>query len=144
MPTIARTPTLSAARRLSPGLNVAVWCGQVLIALSLFFAGASKLAAAEQAVALFDAVGIGQWFRYVTGVLEVAGSAALVVPRLTLVGAAVLSSVMAGAVLTHLFFIGGSPLVPLMHLVLLLAIGWARLEWPSRRRPSHKVDEEAQ
>ena len=141
MSTIARTSTLPDAERLHPVANVAIWCGQVLIALSLFFAGTSKLAGAEQAIALFDAVGIGQWFRYVTGVLEVVGAIGLVVPSLTILGVSILSAVMAGAVLTHLFVIGGSPLVPLMHLALLLAIGWARLRRPLGRLRSDEADE---
>jgi uncharacterized membrane protein len=31
-------------------------------------------------VGLFDAIGIGQWFRYLTGGLEVLGAVALLVP----------------------------------------------------------------
>jgi putative oxidoreductase len=51
------------------GLNIALWCVQGLLAV---FVGASagKLMGKPEMVALFEAVGIGQWFRYVTGLLE--------------------------------------------------------------------------
>jgi hypothetical protein len=38
------------------------------------FARSSKLAGQPQMVEIFQAIGLGQWFRYVTGVIE-AGSA---------------------------------------------------------------------
>lgn len=142
MYTTAQTPTLPDARPMHPAVNVLVWCGQVLIAVSLFFAGASKLAGAAEAVALFEAVGVGQWFRYVTGLLEVVGAVALIIPRLAPTGVAILSSVMIGAVLTHLFVIGGSPLLPLAHLAILVAVGWARLRSPLGRLAVDEHDEE--
>ncbi len=43
--------------------------------------GFTKLAGNEQMVALFEAIGVGQWFRYLTGSLEVAGAILLVIPR---------------------------------------------------------------
>ena len=42
-------------------------------------------------IALFDALGIGQWFRYVTGSLEVLGALLLVVPGKTAFGAVLLA-----------------------------------------------------
>ena len=39
-------------------------------------------------VSSFDKIGIGQWFRYVTGVIEIASAILLLIPRLTPVGAA--------------------------------------------------------
>ena len=44
----------------------------------------------------------GPWFRYLVGACELGGAIALVVPRLSGVGALWLGGVMAGAVVTHL------------------------------------------
>ena len=57
----------------APGkaLNIALWTLQVLVALAFVAAGSGKLLGSSEMIALFDAVGIGQWFRYVTGSLEV-------------------------------------------------------------------------
>jgi hypothetical protein len=54
------------------------------------FARSSKLAGQPQMVEIFQAIGLGQWFRYVTGVIE-AGSALLLVPSLAFFGAIALA-----------------------------------------------------
>lgn len=106
--------------------NVVLWVLQVAAAGMFLLAGFSKLAGAPEMVALFDAVGVGQWFRHVTGSLEVLGAALLLVPRLSGVGALLLACVMAGATASHLFVIGGSPLMPLVLLAVTSVIAWGR------------------
>jgi hypothetical protein len=89
-------------------------------------AGGSKLAGMPQMVALFDAIGIGQWFRYVTGLIEVASAAALLWPALAPFGAVALVVTMTGAVGVHLFIVGGSPVVPAVLLLGSAVVAWAR------------------
>jgi putative oxidoreductase len=81
---------------------------KALLTLAFFAAGGAKLAGAEMMVQTFDAVGVGQWFRYVTGVIEIGGAALLWVRGRQLIGAGLLCSTMIGAVLTHLFILGPS------------------------------------
>jgi uncharacterized membrane protein len=76
--------------------------------------------------ALFDAIGIGQWFRYVTGSIEVVSGVALLVPAWAAFGALLLIPTMAGAVFTHLFIVGGSAVTPTVLLIGALAIAWLR------------------
>jgi uncharacterized membrane protein YphA (DoxX/SURF4 family) len=95
-------------------------------------AGASKLAGAAAMVALFDAVGVGQWFRYVTGGIEVVSAVALLVPSLAPFGAVALVATMIGAITVHLFVIGGSPAVPVVLLLGSLAVAWARRDQLAR------------
>ena len=90
------------------------------------FAGGLKLTGAPELVALFDAIGIGQWFRYVTGTIEVVSAVALLVPSWAAFGALLLIPTMVGAVVTHLFIVGGSPVPPTVLLIGALAIAWAR------------------
>ena len=106
--------------------TVALWVLQIAAAAMLGMAGFAKLTGAPEMIAVFDAVGVGQWFRYATGALEVLGAALLLVPALAGVGALVLASVMLGAVLTHLFLIGGSPAMALVLLVVVAFIAYAR------------------
>ena len=89
-------------------------------------AGVPKLTGAEQMVSVFDAIGIGQWFRYLTGGLEVVGAGLLVVPALAGVGAILLVAVMVGAVATHLFVIGGSAVVPAVLVLVLGVVAYGR------------------
>jgi putative oxidoreductase len=49
-------------------------------------------------VALFTAIGFGQWFRYVTGILELTGAIPIIVPKTRRIGAALLATIMLGAV----------------------------------------------
>jgi putative oxidoreductase len=105
---------------------IALWSAQVLLGAMFLLSGASKLAGAAAMVALFDAIGVGQWFRYVTGGIEVASAVTLFVPALAPFGAVALVVTMVGAVATHLFVVGGSPAVPVALLLGALAVAWAR------------------
>ena len=114
---------LSGARGIP---NAAVWTLQVLAALVFLFAGTSKLAGAPMMVQMFGAIGIGQWFRYMTGAIEVVGAVLLLVPSIARFGAVALAVTMVGAILTHLFIVGGNPTAPIVLLVATTAIAWAR------------------
>ena len=97
------------------------WGVRILLALAFGAAGISKLAGVPQMVAVFDAVGFGQWFRYLTGVVEIAGAVLILVPRTAFFGGLWLGGTMVGAVATHLLLIGGSP-IPAIVLGLLCAL----------------------
>jgi hypothetical protein len=88
--------------------------------------GFAKLSGQPMMVESFDKIGIGQWFRYLTGGIEVASAILLVIPRLTPVGAALLVCTMVGAVLTHLLLIGGSPVPALVLSCFAAIILWGR------------------
>ena len=107
-------------------LNIVLWTLQVLVALVLVAAGSGKLLGSPDMIALFDAVGIGQWFRYVTGSLEVLGALLLIVPGKTALGAVLLACVMAGAVVAHLTVLPTPPTVPLVLFALTTLIAWGR------------------
>jgi putative oxidoreductase len=94
---------------------------QGILAAAFLAAGSAKLAGVPFMVELFDQIGIGQWFRIVTGVVEVAGAIALVVPSLASIGALWLGFTMVCAVATHLFILHTSP-VPAIVLGLLNAL----------------------
>ena len=101
-------------QRSSRARNVALWALQILSAAAFLVAGFAKLSGQPMMVETFDEVGLGQWFRYVTGGIEVASAILLLIPRLTPVGAALLVCTMTGAVLSHLVLIGGSPVAALV------------------------------
>lgn len=99
---------------------------QVGLAALFLFSGGSKLAGAPAMVALFDAIGVGQWFRVVIGLIEVVSALALLVPALAPFAALLLGFTMVGAIATHLFIVGGSPAIPAVLLLGLLVVAWAR------------------
>src|SRR2546426_8844203 len=66
----------------SRGRVVGAWIVQGLLAAAFLAAGGAKLAGVPMMVQIFDQIGMGQWFRIVTGLVEVIGAVALVVPGL--------------------------------------------------------------
>jgi uncharacterized membrane protein YphA (DoxX/SURF4 family) len=106
--------------------NIALWTLQVLVALAFVGAGSGKLLGSADMIALFEAVGIGQWFRYATGLLEVVGAVLLVVPGKTAFGAVLLACVMAGAVMAHLAVLHTAATAPLVLFALTALIAWGR------------------
>ncbi|NEA23044.1 DoxX family protein [Actinomadura bangladeshensis] len=83
-----------------------LWGAQILLAAFLLIgSGLPKLVGQADAVETFELIGWGQWFRYVTGVIEVAGAVGLVIPRLAGLAATALIGLMAGAVLTQILVI---------------------------------------
>jgi putative oxidoreductase len=106
--------------------NLVLWVLQIAAAGMFLMVGFLKLSGNPQLVGLFEAIGIGQWFRYLTGTLEVAGAFLLLIPRTSGLGALMLTGVMVGAVMTHLFIVGGSPLGAIILLVVTTVVAWGR------------------
>lgn len=95
-----------------------VWAVRLLLALAFGAAGAAKLAGVPQMVQNFELIGLGQWFRYVTGLVEITGVVLLLVPRTGFWGGLLLGVTMLCAIATHLLVLGGSA-VPALVLALL-------------------------
>jgi uncharacterized membrane protein YphA (DoxX/SURF4 family) len=107
-------------------INVGLWILQIGAAGMFLMVGFFKLSGDPQLVELFDAIGLGQWFRYVTGAVEILGAVLLLIPRLSGLGALLLVGTMLGAVATHLFVVGGSPLGAIILLIVTGVIAWGR------------------
>jgi hypothetical protein len=117
---------VAGVARPSKPWHVTLWVLQVLGAAMFLFVGYQKLSGSPDMVALFQAIGVGQWFRYVTGALESLGAIALLVPRLRALGALGLVGVMIGALITDLFVVGITPLPALISLVIVGIVAWGR------------------
>ncbi|MGH3942671.1 MAG: DoxX family protein [Pseudonocardiaceae bacterium] len=118
------TPAVATGR----AMNITLWVVQVLLAVLFAFAGLVKLAGLQAEVDAFTQIGLGQWFRYVTGALELAGAIGLLIPRLCGLAALGLVGVMVGAAIVHLTVLppAGSALVPAAFGIVLGLIAWAR------------------
>lgn len=114
--------TLEASR------NGALWVIQVLGAVLFLVTGVAKLSADEQMIQTFAVIGIGQWFRYLMGLIEVASAILLLIPALSGIAALLIAPIMIGAILTHLLIIGGSPLLPIGLLIIVSIVAWGRKE----------------
>src|SRR5882672_3439820 len=118
--------TQSASGSTGKIVNVVLWVLQIGAAGMFLMVGFLKLSGNAQLVGLFQAIGLGQWFRYLTGSLEVAGAILLLIPRTTGLAALMLAGVMACAVVTHVFVVGGSPLGATILLIVTGLVAWGR------------------
>lgn len=105
--------------------SAALWVVRGLLALAFVAAGGAKLYGVPMLVDEFQHIGLGQWFRYFTGGLEITGAILLLVPQKAVVGALLLICIMIGAVITHLFVIGGSPVPAIVLLALNAVVAYA-------------------
>jgi putative oxidoreductase len=111
------------------------WILRLSVAAVFVSVGASKFDETSQWVKLFNQSGFGQWFRYMTGVLQIMGAVLVVVPRTFLIGIAILACTMAGAAAIWILRFGAADnaIIPAVILVALVAIGFhgARVNQPS-------------
>lgn len=100
----------------------------ILLALLFIYAGGAKLIGLSGMVQEFAQIGIGQWFRYFTGILEVGGAIGVLIPKFRFWAALLIATVMLGATVAnltvlHLPVVAGLTIV-LMSLALTIAWQW--------------------
>ena len=118
------TTRISRARTATPGA-IFFLVLQVLLAAVLLNAGIGKYAGEAGPVETFDQVGLGQWFRYLIGTIEIASGVGLLIPRIAGVAALAGGSVLVGAVATEAFVLtDGNPTTPAILVVLLAIVAW--------------------
>jgi putative oxidoreductase len=100
------------------------WGLRILAGAVFIAAGSAKLAGVPMMVAIFDQVGLGQGFRLLTGVVEIIGGIALLVPATAAFGGLLLAVTMVFAVAIHLFIIGGSPVPAIVLFVMTATVAW--------------------
>ncbi|CRK55057.1 hypothetical protein [Alloactinosynnema sp. L-07] len=112
-----------AARARTAGL----WIVQVTLAA--YFVYSAFMLFGDDLVRKFDEIGFGQWLRYLTGSLEIAGAIGLLIPRLCGLAALGLAGVMVGAVGTELFLLAnGDAVLPAVLLALCAGVALLRLD----------------
>ena len=109
----------------------------LLLAIVFLFAGGAKLMSAPGMVGEFTQIGIGQWFRYLTGILEVGGALAILIPKFRFGGAVLMASLMIGATVVNLAILSlpamALPTTGLMALAFTLAWQWRPGGWRHTR-----------
>jgi putative oxidoreductase len=110
----------------NPVINIVLWVIQIGLAGMFIMTGWSKLTGAPAMVGLFDAVGLGQWFRYATGAIEVGSGILLLIPGLAAIAAILLGCTMVGAIITHLTILHNSPIMPVGLLIGAVVVLWGR------------------
>ena len=89
----------------SRATTIALWILRVLMAGLFLFAGFAKLSGQPQMVESFSLLPVGQWFRYVVGLMEIVGGVAVLVPSVSGLGAVLLLVVDLGAFFAQVLFL---------------------------------------
>jgi hypothetical protein len=82
---------------------------------------------AESMVKTFEAIGIGQWLRYVTAVCQLLGGVMLLASRTRLFGAVIVVCVLIGAVIARIGFMHATPLPAVILLAVAGVVLWHAL-----------------
>ncbi len=111
-----------------------VWILRLIAAAILLQTLYFKFSGAEESKFIFSTLGVEPYGRYFAGVSELVASLLLLIPGLEILGALMAASVMMGAILSHIAFLGlvvqddGGLLFSLACLVLFASLGIIYLE----------------
>jgi putative oxidoreductase len=112
--------------------KLAIWALRVVLGLIFLEIGTTKVTGTAHTVDYFAAIGWGQWFRYLTGCLDIVGAVLLFVPRWTCYGAIVLVCSVGTGTLISLTRLRGNPTwggpemiaIPLVLTLLAALLAW--------------------
>ena len=94
---------------------------RVLLTIAFVMAGGAKLVGAAAMVDMYEAIGMGQGFRYLTGIIEVGAAIMLWIKPLRILGGLLLGATMVGAIIAHMLVLGPST-VPAVVLGMLTVV----------------------
>ena len=112
-------------------LDVVGWVFRLSASALFLSVGIEKFQAESYWVNLFTDIGFGDWFRYLTGVIQVVGGLLLMAPRPMRLGALFVGGTMAGAVVVHLLVLDtgvGGAVIPAALLIFVVVIVLRRPE----------------
>jgi putative oxidoreductase len=111
------------------------WVRIAELALGMLFviAGLVKLSGIALMVELFARLGFGQWLRYATALVEIAGGVLLITGHMEYLAALALAVIMVGATAASVIVFNRSPIPPALTLIALVVLAW-------KRHPSHEVE----
>ena len=102
--------------------NIVTWILRILVAVGFLGPAYMKLSGNEMMVGLFAQIGLGDWFRVFTGLVELIGAIAVLIPMATPWAALGLLCVIVGAIITNAFIVHHDVLHTIPFLVVLLAL----------------------
>lgn len=98
---IMNATTIPAPAGRSRSATVGLWVLRIILGTAFVLAALMKLAGRQAMIDEFDVVGLGQWFRYFTGILELIGGIAVLVPAVSAFAAILLLVVDLGALVAQ-------------------------------------------
>jgi putative oxidoreductase len=84
------------------GRMIAAWVLQVIAAVILLQTLFFKFTGAPESIYIFSKLGVEPWGRYFAGTSELVAAVLLLIPRMSIFGAAMAMGIMVGAIASHL------------------------------------------
>ena len=116
------------------GMLAFAWAYRILVALMFLAAAGMKLTGQPMMVAEFQQVGLGQWFRYFTGGLELIGAVLVLLPRFTSLGALLLLLVDVGAFIAQVTVLHMGWIHTIVTGLILAGLIWVQRRTLAQRR----------
>jgi uncharacterized membrane protein YphA (DoxX/SURF4 family) len=118
----------------APPNKIGDWAVRLAVGLAYLAFGWEKFPSGADArwVRFFHDIGIGDWFRYFTGIVELLGAVLVLIPRTAMIGLGMLAVTMFGAVVIVALVLR-HPLQSMFPGVLLMALLGVAF-WHSRNR----------
>ena len=115
----------------TPSFDVTGWVLRISAAILFIGVGLSKFESDSYWVKLFVALGLGDWFRYLTGTIQAVSGVLFLAPRTVPIAAVLAGSTMLGAIGVHLFILPtgiGGAIIPAIVLAFVLVVALRRPE----------------
>jgi putative oxidoreductase len=127
---ITEPPLLAPPERF-PAFDITGWVLRIAACGVFVGVGFTKFDPESMWVKLFAQIGVGDWFRFLTGALQVIGGLLFLFPETVYVAVAIAGSTMVGAIGVHLFVLDtgfGGAIIPLGLLIFMVAVAARRPE----------------
>jgi putative oxidoreductase len=115
---------VAAAEAPSRAMTIVLWGLRALMAALFLFAAFAKLSGQEQMVNEFGKLPVGQWFRYVVGLMEVVGGVGVLIPPWSGFAAILLLIVDVGAFFAQILYMHGDWIHTIVIGAILVALIW--------------------
>jgi len=106
------------------------WLPRLAVVFAFVVIGATKFSSGRgEWYRIFELIGLGQWFRYFTGAVQVSGALMMLTPWTRTAGAVLLACTMVGAIVVDIFVAHavGFAFAPLVLLCIIAATWFAGL-----------------
>lgn len=103
-------------------MPIVLWVLRALMAALFLFAAFAKLTSLQMEVDAFAMLPVGQWFRYLVGLLELVGGICVLIPTISGLGAIALLVVDVGAFFAQILFLHQDWIHPIVIGAILVAL----------------------
>lgn len=87
-------------------MKITTWILRIVVATILLQTLYFKFSGAEESIYIFKTIGIEPYGRFGSGIVELIAAILILIPRTTLLGAAISCGTMFGAILSHVLILG--------------------------------------